>query len=164
MEPGERIMETGWLEVRDQRLEPAESPADLIGMMHILDPVENDPVLDKMKYPPAAAVSVNMVRTAASFMDQRRGNGVGVGHPLRTQPGNDVPRHHLYVLHHVDGMLEDRAIDALEHILADLSADFERAEVGIVDQSGAEFFDRGERAGDRKIEDHVFGPVKHGAL
>ncbi len=126
--------------------------------------VVHDPVLNKMKYPPAAAGAINMVRTAAPCVDQRRSDGIRINHPLCTQPGRDMPRHDLYVLHHVGRAVENRGIDALEHILAGRIVFPERTEVGIVDQSGAEFFDRRERAGDREVAYNVFWPEKHAVL
>jgi hypothetical protein len=82
-------------------------------------------------------------------------------HHLCAQPGSDMPRHHLYVLHHVGRAIENRGIDALKHILAGRIVFPERTEVGIVDQPGAEFFDRRERAGDREVDYNVFWPEKH---
>ncbi len=164
MKPRERITEAGRREVRNQRLKPTEPPAHLIGMMNIFDLVENDAVFNIMKNPPAGAGAVNMMRTTAPGVDQRRRYGKGVHHPLCAQSGYYVPRHRFHVLHHVNRALEHRGIDALEHILADRIAVPERTEIGIVDQSGAEFFNRRKRAGNRKAVDNVFGPLNHAAL
>ena len=108
------------------------------GRARALDPRHEAPGLPRL---------VSLVRGAVAGRDEGENPASGIGGAVAREARRDVARDTHHVLHHLVGVVEDVAIDLLEHVAAPAGGRLERRDPRVVDETARVRLERDERAG-----------------